>query len=47
MFEKMALFDNKRGFHGAIHGTQTVVKRDPRSNFMENIVFLGLTVGTL
>jgi hypothetical protein len=28
-------------------GHPTVLKRDPRHNFMENIAFLGLSVGPL
>jgi hypothetical protein len=34
-------------FNEAAHGTPTVLKRDPRHNFIENIAFLGLSVGLL
>jgi hypothetical protein len=40
----LKLFDTDWGFHEVIHGTRTVLKRDPRLNFMENIAFLGLLV---
>jgi hypothetical protein len=41
----MVCFDPDWEFYGAIHGTPTVLKRDPRCNIMENIAFLGLQVG--
>jgi hypothetical protein len=43
-FGEIALFDNKRGFYEAVHGTPTVLERGPRCNFMKNIVFQGLSV---
>ena len=43
----MALFEPDLEFYGAIHGTPTVLKRDPRRNFTENIAFLELSVGPL
>jgi hypothetical protein len=42
-----SLFDPDWEFFGAIHGTLTVLKREPSCNFMENITFLGLSVGPL
>jgi hypothetical protein len=45
----MALFKANWGFkavHG-VYGIPTVLKRDPRHNFMENIAFLGIFVGPL
>jgi hypothetical protein len=43
----MAPFVTNFEFYEAIHGIQTVLKGDPRRNFMENIAFLGLSVGLL
>jgi hypothetical protein len=37
----LEVFNHKWGFDGPVHGTPTVLKRDPRRNFMENIGFLG------
>jgi hypothetical protein len=44
---QLALFGADWGFQGAVYGTPTVLKRDPRRNFIENIAFLGLSVGPL
>jgi hypothetical protein len=43
----MVLFCPDWEFHGVICGTPTVLKRDHRCNFMENIAFLGLSIGSL
>jgi hypothetical protein len=43
--EEMALFEIKWGVFEAVHGTQAVVRRDPRHKYMEDIVSLGLSVG--
>jgi hypothetical protein len=42
----MVFFKANWGFNEAVHRTPTVLKRDPRHNFMENIDFLGLSVGS-
>jgi hypothetical protein len=46
-FIKMALFDPYLEFYEAIHGTPTVLKRDPRCNFMQDITFLGRSISML
>jgi hypothetical protein len=45
--KKWYFFGKNWKFHGAIHGTPTVFKSDPRHNFMENIAFLGLLVSAV
>jgi hypothetical protein len=41
----IGLFDPDWEFYGAIHGTPTVLRRDPRCNFIEGFVSLGLSIG--
>jgi hypothetical protein len=43
----MAFFEANWLFDEAMHRTPTVLKKDPRCNFMENITFLGLSVGLI
>jgi hypothetical protein len=46
-FEKMELLLAELEFYEVVYGTPTVLKRDPRRNFLEDLASIGLSVGAL